>query len=148
MTSTNPTTIYPGTDSTTISPTSTTTVVPLPCLGGDSCCSPTSQCGEGQGDCDRDTDCLGDLICVEEGCDRIARFSSFDPTDDCCLMPSTTPTPSPTTTEPCLGPASCCHSGAPCGEGQGDCDRDTDCLGDLICVEEGCDRITFPSFDS
>merc|ERR1719376_1177632 len=141
------------------------------CLGGDSCCSPTSPCGEGQGDCDTNNDCLGELVCVNDGCDRTT-FPSFDSTDDCCLMLSTTPDPStvtgtnpttiypetdsttisPTSTTtvvplPCLGGDSCCSPSSPCGEGQGDCDRDADCLGGLICVEDGCDRTTFPSFD-
>ena len=27
------------------------------------CCNPVSQCGLGEGDCDTDDDCYGDLIC-------------------------------------------------------------------------------------
>jgi len=53
------------------------------CIGGDNCCSNSSPCGAGEGDCDNDDDCEGDLKCGEDNCNR-AGYSSFDSTDDCC----------------------------------------------------------------
>merc|ERR1719209_1246781 len=91
--------------STTLNLETSTTPSPA-CLGDDSCCSPDSQCGEGEGDCDTDNDCFGDLLCVPQGCDRTS-FPSFDSTDDCCLpvriitatgLPMTTSAASTTTT--------------------------------------------------
>ena len=32
----------------------------------------------------------------------------------------------------------CCSAGAPCGEGEGDCDSDSDCAGDLVCGSGNC----------
>ena len=91
--STNPTT-------TPLVSTLTTTVVPTTaCLGGDSCCSPASQCGEGQGDCDGDDDCSGELVCVSDACDK-STFPSFDSSDDCCMWPNTSITPTTTTAMP------------------------------------------------
>ena len=52
--------------STTLDLETSTTQSPL-CLGDDSCCSPDSQCGEGEGDCDTDNDCFDDLVCVPQG---------------------------------------------------------------------------------
>ena len=53
------------------------------CFGGDSCCTETNQCSIGEGDCDKDIDCKGDLVCGEDNCDGI----DFDGTDDCCTEP-------------------------------------------------------------
>merc|ERR1711970_1225135 len=56
------------------------------CKGGDSCCSVGSPCQAGEGDCDSDDHCVGDLQCGENNCDRKS-YSSFDATDDCCQRP-------------------------------------------------------------
>merc|ERR1712168_253060 len=53
------------------------------CIGGDNCCSNSSPCRAGEGDCDNDDDCEGDLKCGKDNCNRAA-YSSFDATDDCC----------------------------------------------------------------
>ena len=45
------------------------------------CCSSTNQCGEGQGDCDADSECLGSLVCGINNCDP-SRFPSSN--TDCC----------------------------------------------------------------
>merc|ERR1719430_1806463 len=54
------------------------------CKGDDQCCSTENQCGAGEGDCDSDDQCLGDLTCGKDNCDREAFPDSFDDTDDCC----------------------------------------------------------------
>merc|ERR1711970_1695775 len=56
------------------------------CKGGDSCCSVGSPCQAGEGDCDSDDQCVGDLQCGENNCDRKG-YSSFDAGDDCCQRP-------------------------------------------------------------
>ena len=38
------------------------------CRGGDQCCRPDNQCGEGAGDCDTDQDCAGLLVCGSNNC--------------------------------------------------------------------------------
>ena len=50
----------------------------------------------------------------------------FDATDDCCYRP-------------CFGGDSCCGSnGYQCGEGEGDCDYDSDCKPGLVCGKDNC----------
>merc|ERR1712055_99838 len=57
------------------------------CLGGDSCCTAANPCGLGEGDCDRDDQCSGNLTCGIDNCDRKS-MPSFDSTDDCCQRPA------------------------------------------------------------
>ena len=53
------------------------------CYGEDSCCQPYNQCSVGEGDCDEDEDCKGNLVCGEDNCDG----KGFDSSDDCCIEP-------------------------------------------------------------
>ena len=39
----------------------------------------------------------------------------------------------------------CCGTDNPCDEGHGDCDKDSECLGNLICGKNNCDRSKFLS---
>ena len=53
---------------------------------GPSCCTSTNQCGEGEGDCNSDDDCFGNLKCGEgngydNNCDTALGFGSES---DCC----------------------------------------------------------------
>ena len=50
------------------------------------CCSSTEQCGEGQGDCDGDSECFGSLVCGRNNCDP-SRFPSSN--TDCCAQGTT-----------------------------------------------------------
>ena len=52
--------------------------------GADSCCDHNDKvkCGEGQGDCDRDSDCAGDLLCGTNNC--LDFGSNWGSTYDCC----------------------------------------------------------------
>ena len=45
------------------------------------CCSASNQCGEGQGDCDKDSECLGNLVCGRDNCDE-SKFPNDE--TDCC----------------------------------------------------------------
>ena len=50
------------------------------CTGGDSCCD--GQCGIGEGDCDSNSDCAGNLLCGSNNCIGL----TFDGNDDCCYV--------------------------------------------------------------
>ena len=65
------------------------TIILGKCYGGNSCCSDANKCGEGEGDCDSDSNCLGDLFCLKggaEGCHTHVG-SNWDSADDCCVDP-------------------------------------------------------------
>ena len=51
------------------------------CHGADDCCD--GQCGEGEGDCDWDSDCYGFLVCGSANCVG----QGFEENDDCCEKP-------------------------------------------------------------
>jgi len=114
------------------------------CDGGDNCCE-NGNCGEGEGDCDSNSDCNSNLVCGSNNCktgwpgDR----SSFDDDDNCCMVPNSG----------CDGGDDCCKDGN-CGEGQGDCDSDSDCYGPLVCGNNNCktgwpgDRSSFDDGDN
>jgi hypothetical protein len=53
------------------------------CGGSDSGCR---DIGEADGDCDRDSDCSGNLICGVDNCEQTSGI--FDSTDDCCMAPT------------------------------------------------------------
>ena len=38
----------------------------------------------------------------------------------------------------------CCTESSPCDEGQGDCDNDKECKGNLVCGKNNCDNLKFP----
>jgi len=50
------------------------------CNGQDGCCH-NGKCTEGQGDCDVNSDCKGDLSCGTNNCIG----DTFDDNDDCCV---------------------------------------------------------------
>ncbi len=63
---------------------------PLRCLGiDDDCCTEEMPCGEGDGDCDSDAECEGDLICGDNNCpagnDQIDSALLWNAGDDCCM---------------------------------------------------------------
>ena len=53
--------------------------------GGGSCCVPSNQCGENEGDCDEDIDCFGNLKCGTNNCDPRLGFGK---STDCCYDPN------------------------------------------------------------
>ena len=55
--------------------------------GDDEYCILRCRCAIGEGDCDEDADCEGDLRCGSNNCDRALKNGKhyvFDSTDDCC----------------------------------------------------------------
>jgi len=94
-------------------------------------------CTIGQGDCDDNNDCRGPLLCGVNNCDQP---DSARPLADCCVDPSN-PTGEGENT-PCDGTApnawGCCTPQNQCGENQGDCDNNDDCLDGFICQADSC----------
>ena len=91
-----------------------------------SCCSDASPCGIGEGDCDSDSECAGDLRCGDGNCPAPA--ASYI---DCCSADGMR-------CDPKNDDLSCCSDASPCGIGEGDCDRDSECGGDLRCGDGNC----------
>ncbi len=121
------------------------------CIGGNDCCSLEEHgatCTLGEGSCSEDHDCeskkvnyvipssiriphIGDLICGWRNCDIGNLEHEFDVDDNCCGEIG----PRPPDTPSCNGGKDCCSVRQhffQCGEGEGDCDHDKDCLGILI----------------
>ena len=59
----------------------------LKCAGNASCCIPGIPCGEGEGDCDSDSDCKEGLTCGHNNC-PIKSGGAWNAADDCCVKPS------------------------------------------------------------
>jgi len=113
--------------------------------------SPGGECAICTGDCDKDSDCAGDLRCAQRGGNASTgnvhvpgcvwgpdsdslRLSD----DDFCFMPISQPGVINYVGE-------CSSTSYLCGLCESDCDSDSDCEGDLICVRrdgfeavEGC----------
>ena len=53
----------------------------LKCIGGDSCCTESNQCGINEGHCETCSQCSGDLVCGNDNC----QGDTFEPTDNCCM---------------------------------------------------------------
>lgn len=87
-------------------------------------CNGDCPCDEAQGDCDSDSDCQTGLTCFNN---VGAEFGFDDPDLDLCL--SCPP-------DSRNGSGEFCTPGCPCDEGQGDCDNDDDCAGDLVCGDD------------
>lgn len=97
------------------------------------CCD--GDCEIGDGGCNIDTDCSGELICGPPGdCfwtnghpHAIETYGNYVHTLKCCEDP----------VNKCFnGDANCCTG--ECLEGEGDCDDDSDCAGDLACGVDNC----------
>ena len=52
---------------------------------GSNCCSSSNQCLEGEGNCDDNDDCIGNLQCGQNNCDK--GLGLFDSDSDCCYDP-------------------------------------------------------------
>merc|ERR1712133_90813 len=121
------------------------------------CCSADVPCGLGEGDCDSDDECSGDLVCGTNNC--ITTGTDFTPQADCCELPSTPGFGNPN----CLPSAipefaithkqrnghlkECCSEEHPCGVGEGDCDNDNECEGELTCGKNNCANFPSPRAD-
>ena len=89
---------------------------PYSILGQSSDCHFSQQCGAGEGDCDNDDQCPSGLSCVQNVGDRYSW---------------------PVGVDVCEGIQTWdwdyCRSSSQCGVGEGDCDHDGQCQGELVC---------------
>lgn len=53
----------------------------------DDCCTPTTPCDLGDGDCDEDNECLGSLVCGLDNCDTARMILHQSTINDCCENP-------------------------------------------------------------
>ena len=53
----------------------------------DSCCTEDDPCNEGEGDCDADSHCAGDLKCGTDNCQKFTKEAGA--TSDCCYEENT-----------------------------------------------------------
>ncbi len=104
-------------------------------LGSGPFCALCGPCVAGEGDCDNDAECAVGLACFDN---RGADFG-FAPAVDVCL--------------PSGGDSSCplhpghgrfCTECGPCGMGQGDCDRNSECAAGLSCIDNRGADFGFP----
>lgn len=109
-----------------------------PAFFGDDCprepgergfCRSCGPCARGEGDCNRDDQCLPGLVCTPG---RGADFG-LPPRTDVCLAPDDGEPP------PCrlgLGHPRYCTECGPCGEGEGNCRGDDQCRAGLACFAD------------
>ena len=96
-------------------------------------CSELCPCSLGQGDCDSDSECAPDLVCRS---DFGAAYGLPDDWDVC--------TPACLPIE-LVGPsAAYCSDRCPCGVGEGDCDRDSQCAAGLVCGNDSGPEFGLP----
>ena len=93
-------------------------------------CSADSPCGLGEGDCDGREECNADdrLECGRNNCQDFDDNFSFDSVSngkDCCR-------------ESINFDDNYCSTLHLCGAGEGHCDSDDECSGDLVCGEDNC----------
>ena len=118
-----------------------------PCTTSDQCLCKENNfctkipCGEGQGDCDDDTECEGSLVCGHMNCMNST-------ISDCCT--STCHTDTDCVNQECnVNTNMCrldsystawsnCSDASPCANAEGDCDHDSDCVGALLCGNDNC----------
>ena len=122
------------------------------------CCTRDLACDEGEGDCEVDDECSGDLVCGHNNCKQFGDM--FHPQDDCCEKPKTEipiscssrfcnfiVTTKPKNTEKrCQGrnvdKGLCCTPEDPCDEGEGDCDENDQCKPGLMCGSNNCQQFS------
>lgn len=93
-------------------------------LWGWAYCTADCPCAEDEGDCDNNDECAGDLVCVHDVGNAIGQHRLMD----VCRRPG----------QNCQGNLPLwhwdyCNAACPCAEGQGDCDNNNECAGNLIC---------------
>jgi hypothetical protein len=98
-------------------------------------------CAEGEGDCDSDDQCKEGLACVDD----VGEKYGFAPTVDVCEVPGEAPPP--ISCELDNGAWDFCSDArcGPCAQGQGDCDSDSECQADLVCVPNDGAKFDLPA---
>ena len=109
------------------------------------CSSSGYLCGLCEGDCDSDSSCEGDLVCIArdgydavQGCTGEGGDRDMYAKDICATaqIPSPTP-PSPTSDylDSLTFNSNRCTGNSPCSKCEGPCDRDSDCAAELVCFQ-------------
>jgi len=97
----------------------------LRCTGQEGgCCTKEKPCDVGEGDCDTNDQCRGQLVCGSNNCPKDG--FDWDSGDDCCFNFEEKPA------------ADKCKKTKDCEEGHGDCD-DGDCKEGLVCGKNNCE---------
>jgi hypothetical protein len=110
-------------------------------LGHKGYCSEECPCDQGEGDCTSDNQCSGNLVCLENAGNWYGMpFNTGVCVPDACFQSAR----SGGTTFGPMHDDFCTACG--CAAGMGDCDDDTECLGDLICVENNSGSPHFESY--
>jgi hypothetical protein len=131
-------------------------------VNGDSdYCRGTIACVAGEGDCDSDLECGAGLVCGRDN----GRNFGFDLPWDVCVPPSCTNRVADLDeggNVDCGGTSACgvcncglpampgdtkfyCTPSCPCNIGEGDCDRNDECLSGLICGRNNGPTFGFPA---
>ena len=87
-----------------------------PTVGHNDYCRDAGPCAAGEGDCDNDSECETGLTCVQ-----------VEGVDTCQIISPVCPHP--------VGHNDYCRDCGPCTAGEGDCDKDSECQGSLICPQ-------------
>lgn len=108
--------------------------------GGEDHCTPQNPCQVGEGDCDSNDDCAGNLECFQRerhetvpGVDGIALIPGhydvcYDPNWEGLMMANNRGNHEHDETQ-------ICSDTMTCSVGQGECDADSNCLGNLKCFQ-------------
>ena len=89
-------------------------------------------CSENQGDCDFQYHCQGGLRCLSNSCPPSL---GFDSNTDCCQQTN-------------IGDEDFCTLKYPCGVDEGDCDRNDECINDLVCGLDNCPNSLGASYET
>ncbi|MCK6588092.1 MAG: trypsin-like serine protease [Polyangiaceae bacterium] len=92
----------------------------------DFCTNPDCPCTYGEGDCDSDRECGGELVCRHD----IGPAVGLPSTYDLCVYPTDPGCPAYDAASPS---ETFCSAGCPCDLGEGDCDSDSQCRPGLKC---------------
>jgi hypothetical protein len=90
------------------------------------CINSACPCGVGMGDCDEDQECGGGLVCNHNNGAAAGQPESWD----LCVHPRP---PGCDAMDKGDLDWSLCTPSCPCSLGEGDCDTDNDCIGELVC---------------
>lgn len=101
-------------------------------------CTPGCPCNEGQGDCDTDVDCAGNLVCSKNVGGNYGLASYMDICEDPC--------PPLDTSRPGLWVGEFCTSTCPCRLGEGDCDEDEQCAAGYVCGQNVGEQYGLPKW--
>jgi hypothetical protein len=105
--------------------------------GADFCENSMCPCGIYEGDCDLDSQCGGRLVCRDNVGAGVGKPSNYD----ICVLPPINGCPNwdenPVTNDSCT-------TACPCNLGQGDCDSDAECRGNLVCGSNNSSLFGYP----